>query len=142
AAGGPDGAARPGRPPGAGRRARPDDAAGGRRPHLDPDRPGGCPMRTTLQMWLLLRRRDAGRSDPQRLTGVLAVVAFAVTTAVALLVLGGFQAFAERAASAPADDNDAGFYVLLAGTASGLLLIPHATLRGAASRLAVARRDE
>lgn len=99
-------------------------------------------MRTTLQMWLLLRRRDAGRSDPQRLTGVLAVVAFAVTTAVALLVLGGFQAFAERAASAPADDYDAGFYVLLAGTASGLLLIPLATLGGAASRLAVARRDE
>jgi hypothetical protein len=53
-----------------------------------------------MRMWLLLRRRDAGRSDPQRLTSVLAVVAFAVTTAVALLVLGGFQAFAARAASA------------------------------------------
>src|SRR5690606_32151321 len=88
------------------------------------------------------RRRDAGRSDPQRQTGVLAVVAFAVTTAVPLIELGGFLAFAERAASAPADDYDAGFYVLLAGTASGLLLIPLATLGGAASRLAVARRDE
>lgn len=99
-------------------------------------------MSAALRMWLLLRRRDAGRSDPQRLTSVLAVVAFAVTTAIALLVLGGFQAFAERAASAPAADTDAGMYVLLAGTAAGLLLIPLVTLGGAAARLAVARRDE
>lgn len=97
-------------------------------------------MSAALRMWLLLRKRDAGRSDPQRLTGVLAVVAFAVTTAVALLVLGGFQAFAVRAAESP--DPDAGFYTLLAGTAAGLLLIPLVTLGGAASRLAVARRDE
>lgn len=99
-------------------------------------------MTAAVRMWLLLRRRDAGRSDPQRLVGVLAIVAFAVTTAVALLVLGGFQAFAQRAAAAPADDYDANLYVMLAGTAAGLLLIPLATLGGAASRLAVARRDE
>ncbi len=99
-------------------------------------------MTTALRMWLLLRRRDAGRTDPQRLTGVLAIVAFAVTTAVALLVLGGLQAFVERADAAPVGDTDAGFYVMLAGTASGLLLIPLVTLGGAASRLAVARRDE
>lgn len=99
-------------------------------------------MSTSMRMWLLLRRRDAGRSDPQRLTSVLAVVAFAVTTAVALLVLGGFQAFAERARFASAIDSDAGMYVLLAGTAAGLLLIPLVTLGGAAARLAVARRDE
>ena len=97
-------------------------------------------MGTALRMWLLLRKRDAGRTDPQRLTGVLAVLAFAVTTAVALLVLGGFQAFAER--SATSGNPDDGMYVLLAGTASGLLLIPLVTLGGAASRLAVARRDE
>lgn len=99
-------------------------------------------MATALRTWVLLRKRDAGRTDPQRLVGVLAVLAFAVTTAVALLVLGGFQAFAERAAAAPAEDYDAGMYVMLAGTASGLLLIPLVTLGGAASRLAVARRDE
>lgn len=97
-------------------------------------------MKSALSMWVLLRRRDAGRSDPQRLTGVLAVVAFAVTTAVALLVLGGFQAFLER--SAAGDDINDGMYVMLAGTAAGLLLIPLVTLGGAASRLAVARRDE
>ncbi|WP_420113065.1 FtsX-like permease family protein [Pseudactinotalea sp.] len=99
-------------------------------------------MVTALRMWLLLRKRDAGRTDPQRLTGVLAVLSFAVTTAVSLLVIGGFQAFAERAAVAPPDDYNAELYVLLAGTAAGLLLIPLVTLGGAASRLAVARRDE
>ena len=99
-------------------------------------------MSTAVRMWLLLRKRDAGRTDPQRLTSILAVVAFAVTTAIALLVLGGFQAFAERASSASPEDYDAGMYVMLAGTAAGLLLIPLVTLGGAASRLAVARRDE
>jgi hypothetical protein len=97
-------------------------------------------MVTSLRMWLLLRKRDAGRTDPQRLTSILAVVAFAVTTAVALLVLGGFQAFAARHAAAPSDDTS--LYVMLAGTAAGLLLIPLVTLGGAASRLAVARRDQ
>jgi len=99
-------------------------------------------MVTAVRMWLLLRKRDAGRTDPQRLASILAVVAFAVTTAVALLVLGGFHAFAERAAAAPPDDFVTPNYVVLAGTASGLLLIPLVTLGGAASRLAVARRDE
>ena len=41
----------------------------------------------TFQLWSLLRRRSAGRSDPQRLTSVLAVIAFAVTTAEGLDVL-------------------------------------------------------
>src|SRR5699024_4632250 len=91
-------------------------------------------------LWQLLRRRSAGVSDPQRLTGTLAIVAFAVTTAVSLLVLGGWSAFAARAQADPTD-TDLGFYVTLAGIASGLLLVPLVTLGGAASRLAVARRD-
>lgn len=94
---------------------------------------------TTWRMWRLLRRRSAGVSDPQRLSGTLAVVAFTVTTAVSLLVLGGWHAFAVRAQG---DEHELGFYVTLAGVASGLLLIPLATLGGAAARLAVARRDE
>lgn len=106
-----------------------------------PSTPAAGPIRTVLRLWLLLRRRDAGRSDPQRLTGVLAVFAFAVCTGVLLLVLGGFGAFQARAA-APASSPDAGFYLLLAGIASGLLVVPLATLGGAAARLAVARRDE
>ena len=98
-------------------------------------------MTAALRMWVLLRRRDAGKTDPQRLSGVLAVVAFAVTTAISLLVLGGLQAFAARG-TAGIDSPDAGLYVTLAATAAGLLLIPLVTLGGAASRLAVARRDE
>lgn len=95
----------------------------------------------TLDLWLLLRRRDAGRRDPHRLTAILAVVAFAASTAISLLVLGGYLAFAARAASAE-PGSDAGLYPALAGVAAGLLLIPLATLGGAAARLAVARRDE
>lgn len=98
-------------------------------------------MRQAVSLWLLLRRRDAGRTDPQRLTSVLAVVAFAVTTAISLLVLGGLQAFANRAVG-PDMSGDDEIYVMLAATAAGLLLIPLITLGGAASRLAVARRDE
>lgn len=97
-------------------------------------------MRAAASLWWLLRRRDAGRSDPQRLTAVLAVVAFAVTTALLLVVLGGLGAFLARAEHAlPGDPH--GFYALLAGTASALLAVPLVTLGGAASRLAVARRD-
>ncbi|MPV49028.1 FtsX-like permease family protein [Pseudactinotalea sp. HY160] len=94
---------------------------------------------TTLRLWRLLRRRSAGGSDPQCLPGILAVVAFAVATAISLVVLGGWNAFAMRAEG---NEADLGFYVTLAATASGLLLIPLATLGGAAARLTVARRDE
>lgn len=99
-------------------------------------------MSSTVGLWLLLRRRDAGRSDPQRTSSVLAVTAFAVATAVMLLVIGGFLAFQDRAAQTETFGPDAGLYVVLAGIATALLLIPLATLGAAASRLAVARRDE
>ncbi|SEE88845.1 FtsX-like permease family protein [Ruania alba] len=98
-------------------------------------------MRAALDMWLLLRRRSAGSTDPQRLTSVLAVTAFAVTTAVVLVVIGGLLAFIERAEQ-PGMESDGGFYVMLAGTATVLLMVPLVTLGGAAARLAVARRDE
>lgn len=97
-------------------------------------------MRTTLPMWLLLRRRTAGASDPQRLTGLLAVVAFAVTTAITGVVIGGCLAFIERA-QGPGAGDDSGMYVMFAATATLLLLVPLTTLGGAAARLAVARRD-
>lgn len=97
-------------------------------------------MKAALDLWLLLRRRSSSDADPHRLTGALAILAFAVTTAVVLVVVGGFLAFSARA-QAPGANDDAGFYVLLAGTASILLLVPLVTLGGAAARLAVARRD-
>src|SRR5699024_6532792 len=104
------------------------------------EHPGGAPMKAALDLWLLLRRRTTSASDPHRLTGALAVLAFAVTTAVVLVVIGGFLAFTARAA-APGAAPDDGMYVLFAGTASLLLLVPLVTLGGAAARLAVARRD-
>lgn len=95
-------------------------------------------MRAAADLWWLLRGRSAGHSDPQRLTTTLAVLAFAVTTAVVLVVLGGFEAFQARAEAAGDAES---LYPLLAGTASALLMVPLVTLGGAAARLAVARRD-
>ena len=47
----------------------------------------------TVDLWWLLRRRSADERDPQGLTNVLAVIAFATTTAILLVVVGGFGAF-------------------------------------------------
>src|SRR5690625_1353462 len=98
-------------------------------------------LATTLGLWTLLRKRTAGHFDPQRLTGALASTAFGVSTAVLLLVVGGFGAFWQRSQAPGATDED-GLYILLAGTAAALLLVPIITLGGAAARLAMARRDE
>lgn len=97
-------------------------------------------MRATLALWWLLRRRSAGRGDSQSLTGALAILAFAVTTAVLLVVVGGVQAFEARAAADP-ENHDLAIYPALAYIAAGLLVIPIATLGSAAARLAMARRD-
>src|SRR5699024_3745861 len=95
---------------------------------------------TSRRMGLLLRRRNTGDADPQRLTGLLAVVAFAVTTAITGVVIGGCLAFIARA-QAPGAGENSGMYVMFAATATLLLLVPLITLGGAAARLAVARRD-
>lgn len=97
-------------------------------------------MRATWSLWRLLRRRGASSTDPQRLTTTLAVIAFAVATAMLLVVLGGVGAFVDRAA-APGADTDAQSYVVFAWVATGLLVVPLTTLGAAAARLAVARRD-
>ncbi|WPF82601.1 hypothetical protein SANBI_000211 [Sanguibacter sp. 4.1] len=97
-------------------------------------------MTATWSLWRLLRRRGASSSDPQRLTTTLAIIAFAVATALLLVVLGGVGAFVDRAA-APGADADAESYVMFAWIASGLLVVPLTTLGAAAARLAVARRD-
>ena len=76
-------------------------------------------------------------------TSALAVLAFAVTTAFALSVLGAFLGFRDRATDPPAGVSaiDAGGYVMLAAVAVTLLLVPLGALGGAAARLGVARRD-
>lgn len=93
----------------------------------------------TFSLWWLLRRRSSDSRDPQQLADVLAVIAFAVTTAVLLVVIGGWRAFTLRAGVL--DDADAGTYPFLAATAAGLLIIPLGTLGGAAARLTLGRRN-
>src|SRR5690606_14457782 len=88
------------------------------------------------------RLRSAGGSDT-RLTTVLAIVAFAVTTALSLSVVGGLLGFMGRAA-APRNEFEsvnAEAYVWLAWIAVVLLFVPLLTLGGAAARLGVSRRD-
>lgn len=84
-----------------------------------------------------LRLRHGG------VTTALSVVAFAVTTAFALSVLGGVHGFVGRVQDPPPGtaDGDAPFYVMLALVAAALLLAPLTSLAGAAARLGVARRD-
>ena len=103
----------------------------------------------TVDLWWLLRRRSADERDPQGLTNVLAVIAFATTTAILLVVVGGFGAFLGRAGGIEGmqEGVDAAVtsydtqYPIFAGSAARLLLIPRVTLGAAAARLAVARRD-
>jgi hypothetical protein len=85
--------------------------------------------------------RAGGRR--QLTTTALAVLAFAVTSTFALSVLGGLRGFLRRE-DAPTSALMADLtstYVVLAWTAVVLLLVPLASLGGAAARLGVARRD-
>lgn len=99
----------------------------------------------SLQLWWFLNRRTraAARSsrDPQAITSVLAVAAFASVTALLLVVIGGVGGFRARADLPLASDN-AQTYVFFAYVAGALLLVPLLTMGGAAARLVVARRDE
>ena len=102
-------------------------------------------MRTVLALAPRLLRVGGGASPEGRRPTVtlLAVLAFAVTTALALSVLGGLLGFIGRAAvPVPAGAvNDTAFYVVLAWIAVVLLVVPLAALGGAAARLGVSRRD-
>jgi len=88
------------------------------------------------------RLQRAGGRD-SRTTTVLAVTAFAVSTALTLSVVGALLGFVDRAAHPVTDyDKESGsFYVTLAVTATILLVVPLVTLGGGAARLGVARRD-
>lgn len=98
---------------------------------------------TALRLWWLLRkRRSAGAGDPAALTSLLAVIAFAATSAVALVVVGGLLAFIRRARSGEFDELVSGeSYVVFSSIATMLLVVPLSTLGAAAARLATARRD-
>lgn len=97
-------------------------------------------MRAAYRLYRLIQRRTVKAAAPQQMTARLAVVAFATTTALLLIVLGGVSAFRERAEGVPSDDLDSQ-YPVLAVTAAILLVIPLVALGGSAARLAVSRRD-
>jgi hypothetical protein len=69
-------------------------------------------------------------------TVALPIVAFAVTTALLLIVLGGVLMFWQRT------DVNAEAFKLLSLLAIALLIVPLATLGGAAARLSARRRDD
>ncbi|MFK4760862.1 FtsX-like permease family protein [Microbacterium sp. ZW T5_45] len=80
---------------------------------------------------LLLR---PGRAD--RAIIALPVAAFTIVTALVLIVVGGAQSFWTWS------DDTAPLYQALAAIALALLLVPLASLGGAAARLSARRRDE
>jgi len=106
-------------------------------------------VRATLAVWAALaRRRGASATGGGGLTGTLAdlptalaVLAFATATWAALAVAGGTVAFVHRAGAPGAVDEDR-VYPLLAAISCVLLVVPIATLGGAAARLTVARRND
>lgn len=82
-------------------------------------------------MRMLLRPAPGGTS-----TIAIPATAFAIVTALVLTVVGGAQSFWEWS------DPEAPVYQLLAAVALALLLVPLASLGGAAARLSARRRDE
>lgn len=92
---------------------------------------------TTLRLWWLLRRRESSRD---RLPTLLAVLAFAVSSASLLVALGGRHAFAGRADAGLGGDY-AQLYLGLAYVAVALLVVPILTLGAVAARLTVATRN-
>lgn len=94
-------------------------------------------MTAALRLWWLLGRHER---STDRLPTVLAITAFAVATGALLVVLGGLHAMVGRWQSG-IDPANGALYLTLAGTASGLMVIPILTLGGQAARLTLARRD-
>ena len=86
----------------------------------------------TLRVAWLLARAGTG----SRAAVVLPIVAFAVVTALLLVVAGGAQAFWSW------HDQTAGVYQLLSAVALALLVVPLLTLGGSAARLSARRRDD
>ncbi|MFD6054352.1 FtsX-like permease family protein [Agromyces sp. NPDC060279] len=81
--------------------------------------------------WLLARPGSSGAA-----TLVLPITAFAIVTALLLTVIGGAQSFWRWT------DDAATAYQLLAVIALVLLVVPLASLGGAAARLSARRRDD
>lgn len=97
-----------------------------------PPPPAGSGTGVVLPIGALLARRGNARSAVL----LLPVVAFAATTALLLIVLAGALSFRQW------DDSYALAYQLFAALAVVLLVVPLASLGGAAARLSARRRDD
>lgn len=86
----------------------------------------------TLRVAWLLARAGTG----SRAATLLPIVAFAVVTALLLVVAGGAQAFWSWT------DQTAGVYQVLSAIALALLVVPLLALGGSAARLSARRRDD
>ncbi|WP_040164599.1 FtsX-like permease family protein [Microbacterium gorillae] len=87
-------------------------------------------------MTLRLLRLSFRNAPGSRATLALPAIAFAIVTALVIVVIGGAQSFFRW------DDPDAINYQLMAAIALTLLLVPMMTLGGAAARLSARRRDD
>src|SRR6185312_5431225 len=92
---------------------------------------GGAGMKTLRLFRMLSSARSSGTA-----TFALPIVAFAVVTALLLIVLGGAFAFFGWSGSGTDD------YKYLASIALALLVVPLLTLGGSAARLSARRRDD
>ncbi|MCM3661283.1 permease [Georgenia satyanarayanai] len=97
-----------------------------------PPPPAGSGTGVVLPVGMLLARRGSARSAVL----LLPVVAFAATTTLLLTVLAGALSFRQW------DDSYALAYQLFAALAVVLLVVPLASLGGAAARLSARRRDD
>lgn len=86
---------------------------------------------TARVAWMLARAGGGNRSAT-----VLPVVAFAVVTALLLVVAGGVSVFWSWT------DDTAGLYQVLSAIALALLAVPLVSLGGSAARLSARRRDD
>lgn len=94
-------------------------------------------MKSTLSiLWMLSRPAPGSKA-----VMVLPAVAFALVTALLLIVLAGALSFFTNPS---ADDSSglAGIYQMLAAFAVSLMVLPMMTLGGSAARLSARRRDE
>lgn len=87
--------------------------------------------------------RAAGGAGGRLTPGTLSVVAFAVTTAFTVSVVGGLMGFLDRAENPTSElmAELAPSYVILAWVAVVLLVMPLVSLGAGAARLGIARRD-
>ena len=95
------------------------------------------PIKTTIPvLWLMSRPAPGNRA-----VAALPATAFALVTALSLIVLAGAMSFFTSPAAAD-DFGTAGAYQNLALVALSLLVLPLLTLGGSAARLSARRRDE